>query len=442
MLLLVILMFIHLGLQAQTSSYSIQQLIDSTISNNHLVSIKNWQIRERMSKLKEDGIKRYPSATLGGNYQHNFSLARLNIPAGTIGSIPASTGGNHLLPEENTQLPVGEHTNYSADVSLYQPILQQAKIRTGLDIDRIDIKLSEKEKAKVIQQLTLVVQKLYYAILIGEKQMEEATLKLEIAQIKLSDAEVALAAGKAIASNLSGLQALVAEEEQNVLKLNIMIQDYKLELANVANINVDDSSVIKLQPLDTSVTFTESIDSIDTNNISTNADIEIAQLNMDKAVLGIKAARQSNLPDVGLIAGYYYQKGNPILPTTSPYIGISLRWNLQDLLSSHQVSRQHEAQLKQAEHNLRYQQQQLQAELAKAYRKVNQTKALISATSKALKYRREELKVLQDKQGSGLDAKNSIIEIKTNLIKSESDFYSAHLSYLLAIDELKNLTGY
>jgi outer membrane protein len=439
-LLAVILLVSCISLRAQNNSpYTLQQLIDSAVSKNHLVSIKEWQLQEKISKLKEDGTKRYPSVILGANYQYNFSLGDLNIPAGAIGSIPTANG-NQLLPGENTRMQLGKHANYGADIALYQPLLQQAKIKTSLNIDRADIARSEKEKVKMIRELKLGVQKLYYGIMITQKQHEEAAARLELAQVKLTDAEGALAAGKTILSSLAGLHAQVAEEEQNILKLDIILQDYNRELSNVTNIHQD--ADISLQPLDTNVSI-ETIDPVDTfqDAKTANTDLQIARIDREKAVLGIRAVKQSNLPDIGLVAGYYYQKGNPILPTSSPYIGINLRWNLQDLLSNRQVLRQREAQLKQAEHQILYQQQQLRADVDKAHRKVNQNKALMEVAHKAMRYRHEELKVQRDKQDAGLDIKSTLLEVKANAAKSEADFYAARLSYLLAIAELEHLAG-
>jgi outer membrane protein TolC len=442
-LLAVIFIASGFGLRAQNKmQYSLQQLIDSAVSRNHLVSIKEWQLQEKTGKLKENAIKRYPSVTLGGNYQYNFSLGDLNIPAGAIGSVTTNAGTNQLLPAEDTKMQVGQHANYSTEVSLYQPLLQQPKIKTGLDIDRLDIARAEKEKIKMIRELKLGVQKLYYGILITQKQSEEATNRLELAQAKLADVESATAAGKAIASNLAALYALVAEEEQNVLKLDILLQDYNRELANIANIQ--DNTVINLQPLDTTAMSMQTIASIEiyTNTTTANTDLQIARLDQEKAILGIKAVRRSNLPDIGLIAGYYYQKGNPILPTSSPYIGINLRWNLQDIFTNHEIKYQRESQLKQAEHQLAYQQQQVRSNLEKTYRKVNQNQALMRVAQKALRYRHEELKVQQDKQGSGLAIKSALLEVKANVAKAEADFYAARLSCLLAFAELENVAGH
>ena len=47
-------------LQAQNvTSYSLQQLTDSALKNNHALTIKEWQINEKLAKISEDEIKKY-----------------------------------------------------------------------------------------------------------------------------------------------------------------------------------------------------------------------------------------------------------------------------------------------------------------------------------------------------------------------------------------------
>lgn len=423
-------------LKAQTGpSFSLQQLIDTALKNNRLLSVKNWQVQEKKSKLKEDEIKKYPSAQLDGSYQYNFNLPDFTIPAGSIGS--TGTNGNELLPSENIKLKLGDKSMYNVGVSLYQPLTQQAKISTGLEIDKTDIRISEKDKAKAEMQLSLAVQKLYYGVLITRKQLEEAGAKLELAKARLLDEETALEAGKTITAGLSGLKAAVAEEEQRIMKLDILLQDYKSELASVTNISEND---IELAPVDPLLTPVEPMN-VYKEQVSANPDIQITQLTREKALLGIKAARQSNIPDIGLVAGYYYQQGNPIMATSNPYVGINLKWNLQDLFSNGAILQQRKAQLKQAEENLAYQQQQYNTEIGKAHRKISQTAVLVEVAKKAVEYRRDELKLQEDRLASGLDVKTAVLEVRSNLAKAEADLYSAQLSYLVSVAELKSLAS-
>jgi len=321
---------------------------------------------------------------------------------------------------------------------VYQPITQQPKIKTGLEVDKTDVKLTEKERFKASLQIKQATEQLYYLTLITQKRLEEAEAKLELDKSKLGDVENALLAGKTITTDKVGLQANIADQEQNILKLNIQVQDYIGDLITVTGIN---ATSLALQDIEPTIQSLNSLDDYQNAAKSSNADLQIAELNKSKAILGIKASRQSNLPEFGFVGGYAHQYGNAIQPANNPFVGVNLKWNLQDIFSNKQITRQRQFQLKQAEENIVNTQQQVSNDIEKAYRKINETKALIAVSQKAFTYRKEELKIQEDKQAAGLNMKTDLLLTKSLLAKSEADVYSSQLSYLMAISDLKVLTG-
>lgn len=437
LLLLVVLIFGSSELSAQ-QKYSLVQLVEAARNNNRLLTMKEYEVREKISKLKEDGIKRYPAPKLEGNYQYNFNLPDITVPAGSLGTVNTGSGGDQLLPAQASRFAVGQKGTYNVGVDLYQPISQQFRIKTGLDVDRLEIKIVEKEKEKILIQLQLSIEQLYYGVLILQKQQEAGGAKLELAKTRLYDAQGAVAAGKEIAVSLSGLRASIAEQEQDLLKLSIQEEDYLGELSRITNLDV---LLLHFQQSEQDDdTLSKDIDAYKVIALG-NPDIEMAKLNIEKASLGVKAAKQSNIPDFGLIGGYYLQQGNPILPTNSPYLGISLRWNIQDIFSNRQVQNQRFFQLKQAEENMAYTKQQVNSDLEKGWRKIKQTDAMIGTAEKLVGFRRAALKEQMDRQSAGLDIKTAMLETRSQLAEAEAGLYAAKLSSVIARSELRSLTG-
>lgn len=437
-LLMVVIGCSNRVLAQDVQSYSLEQLKEAALKNNHVLAIKEWQIKEKQAKIEEDAIKRYVVPTLSGNYQYNFNLGELTIPAGTIGELALSPTNVVLLPNTDKNFEVGEHHNYNAGVTVYQPITQLAKIKTGLEIDKTDVTLAEKEKFKISLQIKQAIEQLYYGTLIAQKQREEAEAKLALAQSRLTDVENALLAGKTITVDKAGLQASIADEEQNILKLNIQIQDYIGDLINATGLPADS---LKLEEIAPAIQQVDALDEYRNAAASSNTDLQIANLNKSKSLLGIKAARQSSRPDFGLIAGYTYQFGNPILPANNPIVGASLKWNLQDVFSNKKVVKQRQFQLKQAEENIINTQQQVNNNIEKAYRKVNQSRELIAVAQRVAAYRKEEMKLQEDKQAAGLNVKTDLLNTRSLLAKAEADMYAAQLSYLVSVSDLRILIG-
>jgi outer membrane protein TolC len=206
---------------------------------------------------------------------------------------------------------------------------------------------------------------------------------------------------------------------------------------------LDPGTDITLEPIDNE-SLIESIPIIDTaiNDAATgNSDLKIASLYEKKADNAIKSSKFSYLPDVGLLGGYTYQDGSAIYPKNNAFVGASLKWNIQDALTNRSVQLQRISARKQAEENLANTKEQVNKDIAKSYRKLKQSEELIRVAEKVVMYRREDLKMQNDRRNSGLNLEADLLAAKASLAKSESDFYAAQLNYRITLSELKILTG-
>jgi len=414
---------------AQTDTLTLDRAIDAAMQNNRLLNIKKIQVEEKQAKVKEDEIKKYPTVILSSTYLYNVNLGD-PLPLNSTTVVP--------VPIQDKFMQLGEHNTFNATGVFYQPITQQGKIRTGINIAKTDVLISEKEKKKVAQQIRQSVEGLFYGLLINQKQKVEAASKLEAAKIKLYDVESALLAGKTVNVDKAGLQANIAEQEQTILQLDIQAQDYMDDLKQITGLTTHNLFLANVDALAIALPSLEESKSVALVN---NVDVKIADLNQAKADLGIKAARQSYMPEIGLVGGYFYQTGNNAFPNNNPFGGVNFKWNIQDLVANKQVVKQRELISKQANQKLANTREQLNTDLNKAYNKIIQLNSLISVARKAAYYRKEELKIQLDKSASGLNTKVDVLNAQSSFAKSEADLYAAQLSYRLAVSDLKILEG-
>lgn len=423
----------------QAQPLTLEQAVELALQNNHLLNVRKLQVAEKEAKVAEDAVKRYPVASVSSAYQYNANLGQLVIEQGSFGALPLG-GTTIALPNEEKTFPLGKHHNFNAGVTLYQPITQLGKIKTGIEVAKTDAELARHEQSRAALQIRQAIEKLYYGLLITQKQQEEANAKIKLAQMRLYDVESALLSGKTIDVNKAGLQANIADEEQNLLKLRIQTEDYTADLKQLTGIETDS---VTLAPVANAAVAAGpgTLDSYQTNAATANNDIKIASLTEIKTQKAIRAAEQSNLPDIGLVAGYSYQTGNLLFPNNNPFIGAQFKWNIQDLVANKQVIRQRHFLSQQARENLMNTQNQVKNDVSKTHRKLTQASALIAVAEKAVKYRTEELKVQTDKQASGLNLEADILNTRSLLAKAEADLLAAQLNYRLAHSDLQRLAG-
>ena len=290
-------------------------------------------------------------------------------------------------------------------------------------------------------QIKQAVEKLYYGLLIIQKQKEECGIKLSLVKAKLYDVEGAVIAGKATESAKIGLNASVANEEQNLLKLNIQYDDFAADLKNL--IGLPQESDLELSAISDDSLIVEALPvaTISSTVQSGNTDLKIAMLVKSKAEFALKASKLSYLPDLGIMGGYAYQKGNNLYPKNNTFIGVSMKWNIQDMASNTFVKRQRVFMREQAEENIANTQEQVNTDVAKAYRKLSQSADLITVARKVVNFRREDMKIQSDKQASGLNIKTEYLTTKADLAKSEADLFAAQLGYKLSYTELQIILG-
>ncbi len=410
------------------------------VKNNHLVKVRRLQIDEKQQKVNEDRIKYLPTIVAGGAYQYNTGLPSITIDKGVFGELPLGTTKIPFPPIDEV-LQMGNHDNYNAGISVYQPVTQMGKINAGVQVSKSEYRIAQTEESKAEFQVRQTVEKLYFGLLILQKQIEEANLKVTLAKTKLSDVENAFSAGKTTESNKFGLSAAEADEEQNLLKLQIQYDDYASELKQL--IGLDETSELVLQPVP-SGQIIESAAVIDTAlNVASinNDDLRLASLYKTKADNAVRASKYSFLPDVGLLGGYAYQKGTALYPKNNAFVGASIKWNIQDVLSNRTIELQRISAREQAEENMANTKEQVSNDIAKTYRKLKQSEDLIKVAEKVVSYRREDLKMQSDKSSSGLNLEADLLTAKAALARAESDYFSAQLNYRITLSELKILMG-
>jgi multidrug efflux pump subunit AcrB/outer membrane protein TolC len=446
-----LLMMISPGLKAQNTEkkLNLQQIQELAVNNNRYLKIKQLQVNEKEQKVNEDKVKFFPNVSVGANYQYNTNLPELTIDAGSFGTLPLLVqlpDGNLTtvdvsLPANDKVFKMGEHNTYNASATLYQPISQLPKIAKGVNISKAELAITKAEQGKVTMQIKQAAEKLYYGLLILQKQKEEAEIKILLAKSKLKDVESAVIAGKTIYSSQAGLNAQLADEEQNLLKIKIQTDDYISDLKQL--IGMDESEVFTLETItvDEIENSTLPIDSITTLVLADNLDLKIAGLTATKAKNAVDATRLSYLPDLGVFGVYTYQKGNTLYPENNALVGVSFKWNIQDIVSNTFTKNQRNLQKKQADESYINTKEQVNNDLYKAYRRVNQSLELISVARKVLDYRREDMKTQIDKQLSGLNIESDYLTTKSAYAKAEADYLAAKLNYRLALTDLQILTG-
>lgn len=219
------------------------------------------------------------------------------------------------------------------------------------------------------------------------------------------------------------------------------MDDYTVDLKRLTGLPRTTALILDPVSFDYPPVHDEKLDEIISAAQKNNNDLKMADLFKTKAEHAVRASRYSYLPDVGAIGGYTYQDGITLYPENNSFIGVLMKWNLQDIFSNTYVFKQRLALKKQAEENLANTQEQLHADIEKAHRKLNQTVELIRVAKKALDFRQEDLQIQSDRNQAGLNLEADVFSARAAMAKAESDYYAAQLNHKIAATALRILIG-
>ena len=425
-------------LLAQTSQpLTLAQAKEQAIQQNRRLKIARYKVDESAQKVTEARSRLYPLIIANGTYTYNGVTQDLTLPRGSIGVLPGVTP--IPLPQQDLTLFKAKHNLFLGNVLAFQPISQLGKIKDGVKVAEVDVDLARTQVSQAEQSIRQGVEKLYYGLLITQKQQQQAQTSIELTQLKLYDVESALLAGKTDPVNKVGLQADLASQQQQLLQLANQAEDYTADLNELLGQPASTSLVISAlnDSLPALPPLTSFVDGAKTGNL----DLRQAEQTSQKATLGVQAARKEYVPNLSALGGYLFQNVSSDLPQSNYFLGLQLSYNIVDFGRRRAALTGRLSQQQQANENAQYTREHITAEVEKAYRKARQAQSLLPIAGQAAQYRRDELKLKNDRLVAGLVLKRDVLETQVALTKAEVDLYSAQLAYRLALNDLDRLTG-
>lgn len=423
-----------LGARAQDSvRISLADAREQAVQQSKLLQIQRAKVKESEYKISGVHSKYFPNLSATAGYVYNVKTD-ITLREGKLGNI-----NNTPIPDRDIKLFEGNHNLLLGGVTAIQPITQLTKVAVGEKVARTEAGIARTQLDKASLEIKQGVEKLYFGLLITQQQLTQAQAETEMLNAQLYDIESALMAGKTDSVNRTGLLARLADEEQKTLQLGYQYQDYQDDLDEllgyppatpIAPLPVTDT-LYTLQPLSAYVAQAG----------EQNPDVRIASQTRDKATFGVAAARKDFIPDLGLAGGYGYQNAISLLPENNFFVGVILHWNILDFGGRRAVVNERLSLRQQADTNLVYTKEHTTIAVQKAYRNVQQSLALIQVAQKAVRYRREELKMKEDARLAGTLLKREVLATQADLAKALADLYAAQLNYRMAITALSMVTG-
>jgi outer membrane protein TolC len=419
---------------ADTRRLTLPEAVHLALNQNRVLQIARLKVVENQQKKAGERSAYFPSITNQSNLMHISELQNIGIPAGAFG-----TAGGGLVPAQGVTLPQGQKTFVSSGTMIAQPLTQLIRTHEANRIAAAEVAVSRDDLKKAENQVALQVHTLYYGILIARLQKQAAEQQSTYAGEQLRESEDDIRNGSALRIAAIQGRAGLLESQQSVLTADFQLADLTTELNDLLGLPLD--TRLDLDPAVPASFEERPREEYVQTAWSENPEIMAAGEVVRKARSGVAAAKSAYIPDVTAYARYSYQNGVPFLVRNFGTFGVNLSWDVFDFGKRQAAVREREAQLAQAEENLRRLKEEVAVGIERSYNKLERTKHMVQVANQVVMLRQEGERLAQNQLAAGVVLVAERRQATAATYKAEADSLQVSLGYLLAWAELEQAVG-
>jgi outer membrane protein TolC len=433
--MLLLLAFCVVPAHAAPRGITLPEAIGLARTQNPSLKIARAHVRENQQKTVTARADYFPQLSNETNLMGLSDRELVTVPAGALGTLP----GLGPFPTQSITFNQGSNVILLANTTLSQPLTQLFRIREGVRVAAANRRITEAELKQAEDEVVLGVCQLYFGLLTASKQTDALQAQIVAAQETLREAEEAVRAGNALEVTVIGARASLLKTRQSLLAAENLVSDLNAEMDDLLGLPLDtELELAEVTPSSGERLTQEQYLAAALNH---NPELQAAKEAVSKARSAVMAARYEYIPDVGAFARETYQRGVPFLTHNFGTFGLQMTWNVFDWGKRKGVVGEREAQLTQAEENLRRITDRITVDVEKAYRKLERTRMMVDVAREALALRKEGGRISGDQLKAGLTSNAKDAEAVAATRGAEVDELQARLSLELALAEIARITG-
>jgi outer membrane protein TolC len=413
---------------------TLTEAVHLAINENRELKIVRLKVIENEQKKAGERSGYFPTLTNQSNALHISELQNIVIPTGTFGAI-----GGRFIPAQAVIVPQGQLTFVSSGTQLSQPLTQLIRIRDANRIASAEVAISRDDLKRAENQVALKVHELYFGILIARLQKQAAEQESTFTGEQLRESEEEIRNGSAL--KIAALQgrAGLLESRQAVLTAELQLADLTTELNDLLAL-----------PLNTSLDLDTAVpakferhprEEYVQTGWSENPEILAAEEVVRKARAGVGEAKSAYIPDITAYARHSYQDGVPFLVRNFGTFGLNLNWDVFDFGKRRAAVREREAQLAQAEENLRRLKEEVAVGIERSYNRLERTGNLVQVATEVVRLRQEGERLAENQLVQGVVLASERRQTTAAIYKAQADLLQASLEHVLAWAELEQDVG-
>jgi multidrug efflux pump subunit AcrB len=420
--------------RAETRRITLDEAVALATSQSSVVKLAHLKEKEMQARVTEARSNYFPVLSNDSTAAHLREIEHLEFPMGALGVYPVIGP----VPGANDSLPLGHHNFILSTTTAAQPLTQFFKIHAGVGVAQADAGVAHDDARRAENEVGLKMKQLYYGLLAAQRRKLAADLRIEAGEERLAEARHGVEAGAVLELKVLEGQAQIAEARHALGTLEDAISDMKVEFNDLTGLPLDaDVELVDPEPETADVTAGD----LETQALAHNPEVAAARETLRKARAGLSAAHAEYIPEVGAFAQYVHQDGVPLLTENNGVFGLKMSWTLLDFGKRSGEVHERQAQVAEAEENLRHAESRVRVEIEKELRKVRRAESGLEAARDSVAARTEMRRITADQVAAGTANPSALKEAEGLLAEAQAGLFQAGMERSVARAELERTVG-
>jgi outer membrane protein TolC len=431
----VLLLFVCGGIaHAQARRITLDEAVALAMKQNSTVKLAHLKQQEMQARVTEARADYFPVLSNETDSAHLQNIEHMLIPMGALGVYPVPGP----VPGQNDSLPLGHHNFILSTTTVAQPLTQFFKIHAGVEVAQADAGVAQDDARRAENEVALKMKQLYYGLLTAERQKQAAELRIEAGDERLSEARNGVEAGAVLELKVLEGEAQIAEARHGLGSLEDAISDMKVEFNNMTDLPLDcEVELVAPEPETSDATAGD----LETEALSHNPEVAAAKETLKKARAGLSAAHAQYIPEIGAFAQYVHQDGVPLLTENNGLLGLKMDWTLLEFGKRSGQVHERQAQVAEAEENLRQVENRVRVDIEKEVRKVRRAETGLEAARESVAARAEMRRITANQVEASTANPSALKEAEGQLAEAEAGLFQAEMERSTARAELERTVG-
>ena len=418
------------GVAGTQGSMTVEQARERALSFNRSYLSAQEEVVKAQGDIGKARSGALPSISFNSRYTRNFKVASAFF----------------TVDGQTQEFQMGFENNFSAGVSLRQPLWEGGKVFTAYSVAKQYKKYAEAGTERVSSAVIYNNDLLFYSAILAKAQLTVLEDALQSHEHNVGVVEKSFSQG--LVSRFEVLRAKVelANLRPQILQAESDVRLTKKRLMSFLGLDLNEPLELIEPQDDTSLVRCPTLDDLVSQAIANRPDLYQADLEVDMRGKAVSIARSGYFPSLEAISDYTWQgqsdeftldKNN----TTSFTAGLSLSWSIfEGGLTRSEVSRS-KAELRQAELNRLDLIDDVRLEVEQAYDRLIQAKQALDSQDETIAQAEEGLHIAAVRFEAGEGTLLEVLSAQTALSEARAALARALFTFRDARSNLKMATN-